>query len=37
VLAVRLAEHNIAASFEFAERLIRAKDAQEAWRGTPTT
>jgi phasin len=30
VLAVRLAERNIAASFEFAERLICAKDAQEA-------
>jgi phasin len=29
-LAMRLAERNIAASFEFAERLIRAKDVQEA-------
>lgn len=28
-LAVRFAERNIAASFEFAERLVRAKDSQE--------
>jgi phasin len=28
-LAIRFAERNIAASFEFAQRLVRAKDAQE--------
>jgi phasin len=28
-LAVRFAERNIASSFEFAERLVRAKDARE--------
>jgi phasin len=28
-LALRLAERNIAASFEFAQRLVRAKDSQE--------
>lgn len=28
-LAVRFAERNIAASFEFAQRLVRAKDAEE--------
>jgi hypothetical protein len=28
-LAVRFAERNIAASFEFAQRLVRAKDAAE--------
>ena len=28
-LAVRFAERNIASSFEFAERLVRAKDPQE--------
>jgi phasin len=28
-LAVRFAERNIAASFEFAQRLVRAKDSQE--------
>jgi phasin len=28
-LAVKMAERNIAASFEFAQRLVRAKDAQE--------
>jgi hypothetical protein len=28
-LAIRFAERNIAASFEFAQRLVRAKDTQE--------
>ena len=28
-LAVRFAERNIASSFEFAQRLVRAKDSQE--------
>jgi phasin len=28
-LAMRMAEHNIASSFEFAQRLLRAKDPQE--------
>lgn len=28
-LAVRFAERNIASSFEFAQRLVRAKDAEE--------
>ena len=28
-LALRFAEHNIASSFEFAQRLVRAKDPQE--------
>jgi phasin len=28
-VAMRMAEHNIASSFEFAQRLLRAKDSQE--------